>query len=231
MGPNAADPNGEHWGVVVRSRGEPLWVPLPGTGVDRRWTDDDERLTTLVKTNLRSSVGGASSKMAPLLARLRSQRLEPLAGMLSDSRENPGPVRILIVLPSRAMAGIPIEALMLPHDTRSVSYAPSATLFRHLKQLDRPPAAAGMLAVGDPEFDHADKPNDDFPPLPGTRTEVVALTRIFQSANRPTRELLGTEASEQELERLATSGELGQFGFIHLATHGVIDESVPARRR
>jgi CHAT domain-containing protein len=148
---------------------------------------------------------------------------------LSESREIPGPVRNLIVLPSPAMAGIPIEALLLPDDTRSVSYAPSATLFRYLRKLDRPAAAAGMLAVGDPEFDHADKSNDDFPPLPGTRTEVVALTRIFQSANRPARELLGIDASEQELERLATSGELGQFGFIHLATHGVIDESVPAR--
>ena len=32
-----------------------------------------------------------------------------------------------------------------------------------------------------------------------------------------------------ELDSLAGSGELGRFGFIHLATHGVIDEDVPAR--
>ena len=32
-----------------------------------------------------------------------------------------------------------------------------------------------------------------------------------------------------QLDRLAASGELGRFGFIHLATHGVIDEGVPAR--
>ena len=41
--------------------------------------------------------------------------------------------------------------------------------------------------------------------------------------------MLGAEASEPELDRLATSGELGRFGFIHLATHGVIDEAIPQR--
>ena len=34
-GPNAADPDGEHWGVVVRSRGIPAWVPIAGTGPGR----------------------------------------------------------------------------------------------------------------------------------------------------------------------------------------------------
>ena len=38
--------------------------------------------------------------------------------------------RRLIVLPSRAMAGIPIEALLAPGDTRTVSYARSATVFK-----------------------------------------------------------------------------------------------------
>ena len=70
---------------------------------------------------------------------------------------------------------------------------------------------------------------EDFEPLPGTRYEVEALARLFQSDDRPTRILLGTDASEPELDRLAASGELGRFGFIHLATHGVIDEDVPAR--
>ena len=70
---------------------------------------------------------------------------------------------------------------------------------------------------------------EDFAPLPGTRYEVEALAQLFQSDDRPTRILLGADASEPELDRLAASGELGRFGFIHLATHGVIDEDVPAR--
>src|SRR5208337_1943564 len=55
------------------------------------------------------------------------------------------------------------------------------------------------------------------------------LARLFKSDNRPARILLGADASEPELDRLAASGELGRFAFIHLATHGVIDEAVPAR--
>jgi CHAT domain-containing protein len=65
--------------------------------------------------------------------------------------------------------------------------------------------------------------------LPGTRYEVEALAQLFQSDSRPTRTLLATDASEPELDRLAGSGELGRFGFLHLATHGVIDEADPTR--
>ena len=71
--------------------------------------------------------------------------------------------------------------------------------------------------------------DEDFAPLPGTRYEVEALAQLFKSDDRPTRTLLGADASEPELDQLAASGELGRFGFIHLATHGVIDEAVPAR--
>src|SRR5262249_42002315 len=71
--------------------------------------------------------------------------------------------------------------------------------------------------------------DEDFTPLPGTRFEVESITRLFQSDDRPIRALFGSDASEPELDRLATSGELGRYGFIHLATHGVIDEAVPTR--
>jgi hypothetical protein len=60
-------------------------------------------------------------------------------------------------------------------------------------------------------------------------TEVAALARLFQNDDRPTRILLGAEASEPALDLLATSAELARFGFIHLATHGVIDEAIPTR--
>ncbi len=70
--------------------------------------------------------------------------------------------------------------------------------------------------------------DEHFAPLPGTRHEVEALARLFKSGDRPARILLAADASEPELDRLAASGGLGQFAFIHLATHGVIDEGVPA---
>jgi CHAT domain-containing protein len=69
----------------------------------------------------------------------------------------------------------------------------------------------------------------DFAPLPGTRYEVQAIADLFKSDDRPATALFGADASEQELDRLAASGELGGFGFIHLATHGVIDEAISQR--
>ncbi len=233
------------------------------------------------------------------------------------------------------MAGIPVEALLATEDTRIVSYAPSATVFKYLRDQPRPERHAGLLALGDPVYvqlgkssepqplpDHGllvnavipgsnaathglkpadvvlayngqpldkrddlkvvgegDKPvvvdlwrdgrlsrselgadklgvvfdsrpapqaisenrklqqvlvaarggGEDFAPLPGTRYEVEALAQLFKADDRPSRILLAADASEPELDQLAASGELGRYGFIHLATHGVIDEAVPSR--
>jgi CHAT domain-containing protein len=69
--------------------------------------------------------------------------------------------------------------------------------------------------------------DEDFAALPGTRHEVEALAQLFKSDGRPSRVLLGPDASEPDLERLAAANQLRQFAFIHLATHGVIDEGTP----
>ena len=334
-GPNTADPDGEHWGVVVRSRGIPAWIPIAGTDPNGLWTKDDTALAGKVRMELRLRPGAGSADLRPLVEKLRTQRLEPLAKALGASAAGQPPDQRLIVLPSRAMAGIPVEALLTAADTRTVSYAPSATVFKYLREQPRPDRHAGLLALGDPVYERPDassepKPlpdhgllvnvvapgsnaathglkagdvllayngtalkkkddfkvvadgagpivvevwrdgrssprdmaagklgavidprpapeaiaanraldkvlvasrggGEDFEPLPGTRYEVEALAQLFQSDDRPTRILLGADASEQELDRLAASGELGRFGFIHLATHGVIDEAVPTR--
>jgi len=332
-GPNAADPDGEHWGVIVRSRGIPDWVPIAGTGPVGLWTKVDNGLARQVRTELRSRPGDGPADLQSLVERLRAQRIEPLAKALGATADGLPPAARLVVLPSRAMAGIPVEALLAPGDTRTVSYAPSATVFKYLREQPRPDRHAGLLALGDPVYERPDESSDpkllpdhgllvnvavrgsnaanhglndgdvllayngqtlnkkddlkvvaegdkpiaievwrngfssrrdlapgklgvlidpqpapvaiteqrklhqvlktarsgdgDFAPLPGTRREVNSLVQLFRSDNRPTRALLGTDASEPELDRLAAANELGQFAFIHLATHGVIDEGVP----
>src|SRR5262249_45938927 len=59
-GPNAADPDGEHWGVVVRARGTPAWIAIAGTGPHGLWTKDDTELTNRVGTALRNRPGAGS---------------------------------------------------------------------------------------------------------------------------------------------------------------------------
>ncbi len=335
LGPNAADPDGEHWAVVVRSRGTPTWVPIAGTGRDGLWTKDDTELASRVRTALRARPGDGSADLRSLLEKLRTQRIEPLAKALGATTAGLPPARRLIVLPSRGMTGIPVEALLAAGDSRTVSYAPSATVFKYLREQPRPDRHSGLLALGDPVYDRPDKSSEPKPPpdhgllvnavvrglnaanhglkdgdvllayngqvlkkkadlkvvaegdkpvaveiwrdgrssrrelapgklgafidarpapaaiaeqhkleqvlaaarsggekfvpLPGTRREVEALAQLFQSDGRPTKALLGADASEPELDHLAASGELGRFAFVHMATHGVIDEAIPER--
>src|SRR5262249_41918939 len=52
------------------------------------------------------------------------------------------------------------------------------------------------------------------------------LRRLF---GQRCRTLLGSDASEQQLDALAGAGELGRFRVLHLATHGTIDLDDPRR--
>jgi tetratricopeptide (TPR) repeat protein len=63
--------------------------------------------------------------------------------------------------------------------------------------------------------------------LPGTRFEVEALARLV-GKDRTTL-LLGSSASEQELDRLVKEKRLGKARLLHLATHGEIDVRRPER--
>ncbi len=61
--------------------------------------------------------------------------------------------------------------------------------------------------------------------LPGTRVEVLALSRLLPRCLT----LLGSLASEQQLDRMARADYLKRFRLIHLATHGQIDPRRPER--
>jgi tetratricopeptide (TPR) repeat protein len=323
--PKAADPDGEHWAVLLRATGAPVWVRLRGTGPQGAWTEADTRLPYELWTALQSSRGA----WRPLAQGLRQQRLDPLAKHLPA-------VRHLIVLPSTALGPVPVEIIT---DGHTVSYALSGTLHAHLRRQPRP-TTRGLLALADPVFDppastdKTDRPSplppggvlltmvapgsnaalsglrpndvllryhdtdlsgpadvkllpasddpdrrvtvtvwrdgrtferkvrpgklgvvlagapapqalaeqrqldrrllastrggDKWPPLPGTRAEVEALRRLFGGEPAP-KLLCDSQASEQQLDELARGGELDKYRYLHLATHGVVDDRAPLR--
>jgi CHAT domain-containing protein/tetratricopeptide (TPR) repeat protein len=127
----------EHWGCVVRPKGEPKWERLPGTGPDHKWTKDDTDLPAQLRTALAKSAPAA--EVESLAKKLDDQRLAPLAKHLTG-------VKRLFVAPVHEMAGIPVEALT---DQYAVSYTPSGTFLARLKDRQRP-STTDMLAVGDP---------------------------------------------------------------------------------
>jgi CHAT domain-containing protein/Tfp pilus assembly protein PilF len=210
----AADPSGEHWAVLLRARGAPVWVRLPGSGSAGAWTEDDTTLPARLQKALLSPQG----KWQPLAQRLQEQRLAPLHSHL-------GGVRHLVVLPSPALAGVPVEVFA---DGYTVSYALSGTLHTHLGKQPRP-AGKELLVVADPVFEaQAGKQpdTDSWPELPGTRTEAQALMGLFGARAR---QLAGSSASEQQLQQLAGTGELGKYRYVHLAAHGDVDNRLPLR--
>jgi tetratricopeptide (TPR) repeat protein len=64
--------------------------------------------------------------------------------------------------------------------------------------------------------------------LPGTRVEVASITRLFGDSPAPA-VLTDSEASEQNLYQLAQSGALKKYRYLHLATHGDVDDAFPLR--
>jgi hypothetical protein len=160
VGPSAADPDGEHWGVVVRSRGLPAWIAIAGTGRDGMWTKEDTGLVGQLRTELRRRPGTGLVDLRPLVERVCPQRIEPLAKALGATDDGLPSSRTLIVLPSRDMAGVPVEAILPAGDTRTVSYAPSATVFKYSRQQPRPGRHAGLLALGDPTYERPGKSSE-----------------------------------------------------------------------
>src|SRR5262249_36061272 len=47
-----ADPKGDHWACLVRHRGAPIWIRLPGTGPSGAWTEEDDRLAVQARRAL-----------------------------------------------------------------------------------------------------------------------------------------------------------------------------------
>ena len=176
------DPRGDHWACVVRSRGAPRWIRIAGTGADGAWTKADDERPGEVRRLL-----GAEDRTAwrDPSAALDRQRLAPLEPAFGSGDDRPA-VRRVIVLPSPAMAGIPVEALLESRPDSAprylVSYAPSGTLYAWLRERrgeGRDPSARSgrLLALGDP----APPPSDG--PTPAPPGQGLLVQRVVRGEN------------------------------------------------
>jgi CHAT domain-containing protein/Flp pilus assembly protein TadD len=243
----------ESWCYAIRNSGPVAWERV-GTSVD----SDDSRSPSDRTRSFRDRLASPASPDAVVTRESRDlwgERIAPLLAALEG-------VDNLIVIPSGAMLGVPVEVLVdnegvSAGETYAVSYVPSATLHAWLAERANGDVSSGTLLVGDPPYNPAHLAamhheedvlltlaelspgaetlrsaltgNADalraLPRLHGTRDEVAAVAVVSE----PFSLLLGPEASEQELVRLAESGELGEFGTIHIATHALVDDKQPER--
>ncbi len=197
--PGAAGSQGEHWAFLLRHSGPPACIRLRGSGTGGAWTEDDSALPARLRGTLLSPRGD----WRPLARRLREQRLGPLAKQLAAQEGLPA-LRQLIVLPSPALAGVPIESIS---EGYTISYALSGTLYTHLHQQPAP-STTGLFALADPVFEaptlaHQESPR---PPVGVLLTVVVPGGNAAQSGLWPNDVLL--RYAGQELQQPADLNKL-----------------------
>jgi tetratricopeptide (TPR) repeat protein len=167
---------GHHYGCVLRSEGLPRFAPLVGTGPKGAWIREDQSLPDRLYRSLVDPDSSGTGR-EKLVAAVRKQRIEPIRGLLAAQGRQPA-IKRLVVVPTRAMARVPVE-LLAPEYT--VSYAPSGSVYARLVKEHRPVSDGSLLALGDPIFDRV-KPPD--PPsvgvlvtavLPGSNAEKAGL--------------------------------------------------------
>lgn len=127
----------------------------------------------------------------------------------------------LVVVPDSGMPPLPFQALVDSQGKHlverwSVSYAPSVTALVAMTELrDRrrkeSAAPVPLLAVGRPEF-------ASLGDLPATEKEARGIAGQAKGG----RLLIGKEATEGRLR-----SELGKARYVHLATHGFLNEAAP----
>lgn len=241
------------WGYVIRNTGPVVWERL--TPADDVASPFDR--TRKFRTDLfAAEVPAAETRDTARI--LWKERLAPLERAMKG-------VAHLIVIPSGAMLGVPVEALLDETDSYVgdiivVSYAPSATVHAWSSERarrDRPGESdKTALLVGDPPYNrnHLGSGAEDqlvtrirsvaddqvlfrgvlsgnrdalarLPRIPGTRKEVTAINKMFSESLT----LLGSQATEQELVRMALSGGLEQYDVLHFATHALTDDERPDR--
>jgi hypothetical protein len=91
----------DHWACVVRQEGDPSWVGISGTGKDGAWNKDDQWLPQALLERLAARQATWETRAQALV----HQRLVPLDPYLAG-------VKPLVVLPSQAMAVVPVEVLV-----------------------------------------------------------------------------------------------------------------------
>ncbi|OJJ20790.1 hypothetical protein BKI52_09405 [marine bacterium AO1-C] len=147
----------------------------------------------------------------------------------------PGKIKNLIIIPDGRMGTIPFEALLTskvkPQTSlrdypylikkKGITYSYSATLFAQSKE-DEPASAdlKDILLMAPINFDRLNN-------LPASEAEVKRINQLFTAKQGKTQMYLLNQANEAQMK----SKELKKYRYVHLATHGVVDEASPELSR
>jgi len=167
-------------------------------------------------------------------------------GLLKDALENIPRSSHLIIIPDGFLLRFPFEALVKELkgnrptyllEDYVVSYAPSASVLGEVIARQRPSAdrPADLLAVGNPVFEDgggaAKNPLEylraggmHLTSLPYAEKEVFSIAQLYQTKGKTAASYVRGDASEEVIK----SGKAGSSKTLHFATHGLIDDRIPA---
>jgi CHAT domain-containing protein len=138
----------------------------------------------------------------------------------------------VIIIPSGRMSTLPLE--VLPVKKVGTSFADTKYLVsKHaissefsvglIAQKRKPQSAAqqSIFLCAPVKFPRKDNLNE----LPGTESEIKAISGLFPSANKEV--LLYADANEGKIK----ANDINKYNYLHFATHGVVDEAEPELSR
>jgi CHAT domain-containing protein/Tfp pilus assembly protein PilF len=135
----------------------------------------------------------------------------------------------VVVVPDGALWNVPFQALRDQRqrywiESTAISYAPSITV---LRETQRQPAATPrtLLAMGKADFDSSAtgpglQPAPEQRPLPEAERQIRSIGSAYGAARSTT--YVGREAREDRFK-----AEAPRYSVLHLASHGVLDETSP----
>lgn len=150
----------------------------------------------------------------------------------------PASIKELVILPTGRLSFIPFEALIydkskaatnfkaLPYliTQYGIRYEFSAGLILQKDKAASASTTQPSIILCAPVTFSAETNLDD---LPGTATEVQEISRLFESKNLKASVSLEKQANEGVIK----SGALKDYSYVHLATHGIVDEVNPEMSR
>jgi len=177
-----------------------------------RWVADFK--DAILSNSSRSALRSKSERLYKVL-------LKPFESYL-DKYKN------LVVIPDGALAYLPFEAISQGDqyliENFRIKYEPSLTSLTLLGEPD-PVDQKELLAVAGSQVSEANNPSYRSPSLsalPSTIIEVDSIASHFQQVSTLKNDQVSEKAFKQLLQK-------NKYRYIHLATHGVIDENEPHR--
>lgn len=197
----------------VRVHRQKLALATDTTRTDSELSERVQQFTDAILSN------GNRSELEYYSEDLYSMLLAPFKEQLKETDR-------LLIVPDGPLAYLPFEALTVEDDylieRHTIKYMPSITSLTLLREREND-QSRDLLAVAGSEFSEETLPEGrrqgSITTLPSTITEVDSISTHFENVTK----LKDDEITESKLKEHLND----QYRYIHLATHGIIDENNP----